>query len=575
MTFDSGIHQFFAAIASASNITITSSQIWALDTHGFHAVFSDTTSPDQYREIARQTCLYNTPKNEGLCCAIPFQLNEKQSGALVMGFDHQNPCTQQTLKAIEQHIHHTQSTLDELMSTERYARLSGTAQRADWMGKAISLAYELEKADDLHPIFERIHQTMKQLMYAENFFVIKLKPCGKMLSFAYMVDQFQSDLGDISLTEGILQGSFSAYVVKTGRLLRGSTLELSKQIGLESVSHYGEEARDWIGVPLMIGPERYGAIVVQIYDENVRFNDQDPNLLTLLADAMATSFHRRRITRELESQVEQRTKELEESFSRLKDSMAAQKSLQNQLVESKKQAALGRLVTGVAHELNTPLGVCTTASSVIDDRSKKLRQKFETNALSKLDLEHFIDTISDSSQLLSTNLFRACGLIERFKQVSAQQQPELVKWFNVNALMNTLKVIFSDNDIQVHCDTSIKTYSCPIALTRVLEQLIENSITHGFNGKTQGLITINIQQLKDWIEINYEDNGVGIDPSIAAKAFDPFVTTSRNSGNVGIGLHIIANTVTQTLKGTLCFCDKADNGVKLQVRFPVNAKAGK
>ncbi|NQZ11260.1 MAG: HAMP domain-containing histidine kinase [Algicola sp.] len=350
---------------------------------------------------------------------------------------------------------------------------------------------------------------------------------------------------------------------------------MSKQIGLDSVSDYGEEAYDWIGVPLVIGPERYGAIVVQIYDENIRFNDQDPNLLALLAEAMATSFQRRRITRKLESQVEQRTKELEESFSRLEDSMAAQKSLQDQLVESEKQAALGRLVTGVAHELNTPLGICTTASSIIGEKSKKLKQKFDTNTLTKLDLEHFIDSLSGSSQLLSTNLCRASTLIERFKQVSAQQQTELARWFNLSALMNTLKVIFNDNDIQIHCDKHIKTYSCPIALTRVLEQLVENSITHGFNGKIVGKITINIQQSKDWIEINYEDNGVGIDPSIAAKAFDPFVTTSRNSGNVGIGLHIIANTVTQTLKGTLCFCDKADNGVKLQVRFPVDASSNK
>ncbi|MCJ8269606.1 MAG: HAMP domain-containing histidine kinase, partial [Psychrosphaera sp.] len=254
------------------------------------------------------------------------------------------------------------------------------------------------------------------------------------------------------------------------------------------------------------------------------------------------------------------------------DSMAAQKSLQDQLVESEKQAALGHLVTGVAHELNTPLGICTTASSIISEKSKKLKQKFDTNTLTKLDLEHFIDSLSGSSQLLSTNLNRASTLIERFKQVSAQQHTELSRWFNLSALMNTLKAIFTDNDIQIHCNKSIKTHSCPIALTRVLEQLIENSITHGFNGKNQGKITINIQQSKDWIEINYEDNGVGIDPSIAAKAFDPFVTTSRNSGNVGIGLHIIANTVTQTLKGTLCFCDKADNGMKLQIRFPVYAK---
>lgn len=361
----------------------------------------------------------------------------------------------------------------------------------------------------------------------------KLDPTHKFLNFEYFVDEYDEYIEGkhIPLHDGILQGSLTAYVVKTRKIIRGDSTELLKEVlGFNETLHeYGKESHDWIGVPLVIGREVYGAIVVQIYDKNIRFDDSDPNLLAVLAEAIASSLQQKQVRNKLEDDVAQRTTELANTNHQLELNIKKMKVLQTQLIEAEKQASLGRLVSGVAHELNTPLGVSMTANSVIAETTTAFIKKFESNALTKDEMSRFLQSLSESSGILSTKLNKASELIERFKEIADNQHAEEICRFNVKTLTDSIihyhQLVQSDNDyqLQIICPAELDVSTYQTSVKKIISQLIENSIKHGFSTKNKGQIDIDIQQINDMVVIDYKDNGIGVDSALVSTMFDPFV----------------------------------------------------
>ena len=295
-------------------------------------------------------------------------------------------------------------------------------------------------------------------------------------------------------------------------------------------------------------------------------------LLTQIQHKLIEELHlRKQLEKNLVKLKEQAEQEVEARIAREQELNQAQQ----QLIESEKMAALGQLVAGVAHEINTPIGVCVTAASYLQRQVKQLQKSLEAGTLTKALLGEIAHSLEDSSLLILNNLDRASCLVSNFKEVAVEQSNEARQQFNVAD--NLEQIIISLNHslkknhckIQVVCPPELTITSYPGRFMQIYSNLIINSLKHAFeNWQGKRKIKIEIQQLGQTLNIDYKDSGKGIDPSISERIFDPFVTTKRGGDSSGLGTHIVYNLVVQLLKGSIHCKSKPGKGVHFQIILP-------
>ncbi len=262
-----------------------------------------------------------------------------------------------------------------------------------------------------------------------------------------------------------------------------------------------------------------------------------------------------------------RERELEETVSALKDT-------QNSLVQAEKMASLGGLVAGVAHEINTPVGIAVTAASHLEDISKELEGKLGRGELSREDLDTYLTTTLDATQFVSSNLHRAADLIRSFKQVAVDQSSEENREFTVLPYLEQILMSLQPHlkrhkhVIKIDCAPDLVIDSQPGALAQIMTNLIMNSVIHGFVDTEIGHIDINVKELGSDIQIIYRDDGVGMDEETVSKVFDPFFTTNRGGGGSGLGMNIVFNLVSQALGGSLNCASSPGEGAEFTAVFP-------
>jgi len=254
---------------------------------------------------------------------------------------------------------------------------------------------------------------------------------------------------------------------------------------------------------------------------------------------------------------------------------------QKQLVESEKLASLGNLVAGVAHEINTPLGVCITYTSVMADTANNVNEQIQNNQLSKGGLKDQIDTLIRSSEGSLHNLKRADKLITSFKHLAVNADTSEKARFlfsevisdTVLTLQNTLTK--SNHTVNVNCPEDLIINSYPGAISQILIGLIDNSIKHGFENIEKGVMNITVSKSADTLSMIYTDNGCGINEAEIKKIFEPFYTTKRNKGHVGLGLNTLHNVIIKMLNGKFAICSDGDNaGVIINISFPIDSDDG-
>ncbi len=249
---------------------------------------------------------------------------------------------------------------------------------------------------------------------------------------------------------------------------------------------------------------------------------------------------------------------------------------QESLVEKETMAALGSMVAGIAHEINTPIGICVTASSVLEEETQDIIAHTKKGKLTRLMLESYTKTSLDSGKIITHNLQRACELVESFKQVAVDQTSHERRIFNINAylkaIVNSLRPQTKRHvkEVIIDCPEALTIDSFPGALSQVITNLITNSVKYGFDGITDGIISIKVTEEADYLTIHYQDDGKGIAEDLHKKIFEPFYTTGRNSGGSGLGLHIIYNIIGQLFKGTIVCHDGKGDGVIFEIRLPFN-----
>lgn len=274
--------------------------------------------------------------------------------------------------------------------------------------------------------------------------------------------------------------------------------------------------------------------------------------------------------RQLEGQVKKRTQELEQSLTQLKATQA-------DLVQSEKMVALGQLVAGIAHEINTPLGISATANALMFDSAIDANNKAEQGVLTKAELARFFADQQETSAMLQRNLERAVNLIKSFKAVAVNQSSDRLQVCNIEQLVEevlaTVRTMFKAKKYRIKVSIpnkfSLTTY--PSAWTQILTNLLMNSHIHGFEGQLSGAISIQLKQVEEKYILSYEDNGVGIPEHLLTKVFDPFVTTKRGRGGSGLGLNILFNLVFEQLNGTVRV-ENLEQGCRFTIECPIELK---
>ncbi|MDG1750871.1 MAG: HAMP domain-containing sensor histidine kinase [Thalassotalea sp.] len=334
----------------------------------------------------------------------------------------------------------------------------------------------------------------------------------------------------------------------------------------------------YVGTPLHDSHGNVMGLIVALYENPIKDTDFIVTLFDFFSGRISAELERydrekelEKLNRTLEQRVEERTQELT-------NTLAILKSSQDKLVEQEKMASLGGLVAGVAHEINTPLGVSILSSSNIEEIINTLQTKLIEQTLSKTDLEKNLLLLHELVASLNHNLKRSAHLVQNFKQVAVEHSTDkktpikLKKWIeNLSTSLLpmtkkhniTLELAIEGDDFQIH------TY--PAKLSQVFVNLITNAVHHAFPASfilESKTINISAKATKKELILIVSDNGIGIDKNIQRKIFDPFFTTNRASGNTGLGLSIISNIITSSLQGTISLNDTIERGCQFIITLP-------
>ncbi|WP_051534615.1 ATP-binding protein [Deefgea rivuli] len=249
--------------------------------------------------------------------------------------------------------------------------------------------------------------------------------------------------------------------------------------------------------------------------------------------------------------------------------------IQLELQRNEKMASLGRLVAGIAHEINTPIGIGVTATSTLHSEIKLVLNDLDEGKLGKNRLTQFLQAARENVMVTERNLQRAAELIKSFKEIAVDQNSDVRRWINVNDYLNEILLNLSPSVKhtpyywETQCPKELQVDTYPGSLAQIITNFINNSILHGFEGKSAGVMQIELSQnASGALVLDYRDDGCGMDENIQQHIFDPFFTTKLGQGGSGLGMNIVYNLITQRLKGSIEIHSQPNSGVHFHCVFP-------
>jgi len=336
----------------------------------------------------------------------------------------------------------------------------------------------------------------------------------------------------------------------------------------------------YLGTPLHDSNQNVMGLIVALYEQPISDEQQVLTLFQLFSGRIAAEFERIDYEQSLEDKITARTAELSETVKQLQ--MA-----QKQLVESEKMSALGNLVAGVAHEVNTPLGIAITTHSIIADELRKLEDKLDSQSLSMKDMESFRHTAKSAISMQGDNLIRAKNLMANFKKTAADQHQLELETLDIGKyyqqVISTLHSILKPQKVslEIECQDKIVLATYPGVHAQILTNLISNSVKHGFsnsgnndispdNTNQENKISISVKQLPTGeVTVSYCDNGRGLSEKAEQHVFEPFFTTARKRGGIGLGMSIVYNLISQKLNGAIEL-KNSNSGACFHYKFKAN-----
>lgn len=325
------------------------------------------------------------------------------------------------------------------------------------------------------------------------------------------------------------------------------------------------QAESYIGMPMIDTQGKTLGILVALdkrpMDENKRLLAL--SLLSIFASRCAAELQHQDREEALERIVEERTQGLRQA--------------QGKLIEQEKMAALGALVAGVAHEVNTPIGVAITAASGLREFAADLLEKLAGGAVKRSELQELVRHLQLGAGLVEDNLTRAANLIGNFKQLAVDQSNLQISDFDLAEYIGSiftahgpeLKKAGVRHSLELPAGVRVHLPAGKIA--QLLSNLIMNSLTHAFIDTAPGSIRVSGQVQDGQVQLLFADDGVGAPPAVRAHMFEPFFTTRRGQGGSGLGMHIAYNIVT-SLGGEIALAD-SERGLAIAIRLPLRLEA--
>jgi signal transduction histidine kinase len=254
---------------------------------------------------------------------------------------------------------------------------------------------------------------------------------------------------------------------------------------------------------------------------------------------------------------------------------------QETLVQSEKMAALGALVAGVAHEVNTPIGSALTAATAFAERVRGFAERTTQGGIRRSDISRFVDSALEATSLIHSNIGRAAALIAGFKQLAVDQSDDVRCCFQLKRRLEDVLMSLSPRlrkagvATELVCSDTLEMDGYPGALAQIVTNLTMNALTHAFDDRADKRLTVTVAPLNgEAVSLEISDNGRGVPAEVKPHIFDPFFTTRRGSGGSGLGLHIVYNLTTQRFGGSIAVEDAAPSGARFRVVLPLSAPGG-
>ncbi|MEH3143838.1 MAG: HAMP domain-containing sensor histidine kinase [Methylobacterium frigidaeris] len=282
-----------------------------------------------------------------------------------------------------------------------------------------------------------------------------------------------------------------------------------------------------------------------------------------------------RATRVFVDEIGRRERALRRAKEEADRTLAELRQTQADLIQAEKLASLGQLVAGVAHEINTPLGIALTTATLVRDEARDFRPLAAGNQLSRSRLLAYVDRVQEGAHLLAANLSRAADLVHSFKQVAVDRVSDerrripMREW--LDELLRSLGPLLRQGGhrLDLVAPETFEADTYPGALAQVITNLVKNAVVHAFAEGRPGRIAVALSREGAWVRLEVRDDGRGIAPADRERIFDPFFTTARHRGSSGLGMHIVYNLVTGRLQGRIAVESREGEGTTIRVEFPV------
>jgi len=431
----------------------------------------------------------------------------------------------------------------------------------------------------LKDLYAEVHNIVNKYIHAKNFFIGLLNEEEQSLTLPYFSDEKDVDDKDMTDVTIFLGDGISSYVINTKKpqLLTPNIIEqLIKEKKIGGVLG-ADDFVCWMGAPMVLANRIHGLVVVQSYSDENMYNEMDLEFLDYVANQIASAIENNinlQQRKDAQRRLAEQHRLLESQNQTLTQTIDDLKKAQEELVQKEKMASLGGLVAGIAHEINTPLGICVTGVSHLIQEHKYIKDSFDNGSLTEDELVDFFDELEQGFKILTTNTQRGAELVRSFKQVAVDQSSNEVRTINVKGYLNEIllslkpKLKRVKHKIVVDCEQGLAIDINAGAISQIFSNLIMNSIIHGFEGIEEGSIQIKIYKKNDNLVIHYADNGRGVEQSKLPQLFEPFYTTKRGEGGSGLGTHLVYNLVHSSLNGKIKVQSEEGKGLAYLIKVP-------